>query len=80
MSRVGNLPVSIPDGVKIEIKGDAIAVTGPKGTLTESLRPELDVKIEDNEVIITRPNEQKQTVAALSTKSVARYGARPVLS
>lgn len=63
MSRVGNLPVSIPDGVKIEIKGDAIAVTGPKGTLTESLRPELEVKIEDNEVIITRPNEQKQTKA-----------------
>ena len=63
MSRVGNLPVPIPDGVKVEIKGESISVTGPKGTLTESLRPELDVKLEGNEVIVSRPNDQKQTRA-----------------
>ena len=63
MSRVGNLPVPLPDGIKCEIKGNTISVKGPKGTLTEALRPELDVKIEGNEIIVTRPNDLKQNRA-----------------
>lgn len=66
MSRIGNSPITIPEGVTVEIKkgGDfdhqEIIVTGPKGTLTESVRPEITVSVEDNNVVLTRINDEKQ--------------------
>lgn len=63
MSRVGRLPVPIADGVKCEVNDGTITVTGPKGALSQTLRPEITVEVVDGEVLVTRPNDAKQNRA-----------------
>ena len=60
MSRVGNLPVPVPEGVKCEIKGAHLKVTGPKGTLERDCRPEMKIEIRDGAIVVTRPSEKKE--------------------
>ena len=61
MSRIGRLPVDIPAGVTVEIaEGNAVTVKGPLGTLAEKLPVEMDIKLENNQVIVTRPNDLKK--------------------
>ncbi|MBO7710412.1 MAG: 50S ribosomal protein L6 [Lachnospiraceae bacterium] len=61
MSRIGRMPVAIPAGVTVDIaEGNKVTVKGPKGTLERVLVPEMDIKIENNEVIVTRPNDLKR--------------------
>ena len=59
MSRIGKLPVAIPAGVEVKVNGQEVVVKGPKGTLTKTFRPELSIKVEDNNVVVTRPNDSK---------------------
>lgn len=63
MSRIGKLPVPVPAGVKAELNGKHLKLTGPKGTLEREFRPEIDIALENNEVVVTRPNEMQQTRA-----------------
>ncbi len=58
MSRIGKLPVAIPGGVKCELKGLQFTVTGPKGTLSRELHPEVQVTVADGEVTVTRPSDR----------------------
>ena len=60
MSRVGKAPVPIPDKTKVEISGSHITVTGPKGTLERDIHPEMSAAVEDNQVLVTRPSDQKR--------------------
>jgi large subunit ribosomal protein L6 len=61
MSRVGRLPVDIPAGVEVTIaENNEVTVKGPKGTLSESLPAEMDITIENNQVIVKRPNDLKR--------------------
>ncbi len=61
MSRIGRLPVEIPAGVEVTVaENNVVTVKGAKGTLTESLPVEMDIKIEDNHVVVTRPNDLKK--------------------
>ena len=61
MSRIGRMPVVIPAGVKVTIaEGNVVTVEGPKGKLTRTLVPEMDIKEEDGHVIVTRPNDLKR--------------------
>lgn len=60
MSRIGKLPVPIPDGVKCELSGHHLKVTGPKGTLERDFSPELKIAVEDGEVVVMRPSEKKE--------------------
>ncbi len=61
MSRIGRLPVAIPAGVTVEIaENNKVTVTGPKGTLVRELPVEMDIKIEDGHVVVTRPNDLKR--------------------
>jgi len=60
MSRVGKTPVVIPDKTKAEINGSQVSVTGPKGSLVRDIHPEMTATLEGNEVIITRPSDQKR--------------------
>jgi large subunit ribosomal protein L6 len=46
------MPIDIPAGVKIDIKGQDISVTGTKGSLSRSVHPEIDIKIEDNQILV----------------------------
>ncbi len=60
MSRIGRKPIVIPAGVTLEIKDSTVTVKGPKGTLHSNISPLMSVKIENNEALVTRPNDEKQ--------------------
>lgn len=64
MSRVGRLPVVIPDGVKCEQQGNIVTVTGPKGSLQETLPVAIEVAINDGEVVCARPTDKPEHRAA----------------
>ncbi len=58
MSRIGRTPINIPNGVEVKIEdGNVITVKGPKGQLTKKFHPELDIKVEGNQIKIERPND-----------------------
>jgi large subunit ribosomal protein L6 len=59
MSRIGRLPITVPSGVDVTIDGRNVTVTGPKGTLSRSLHPDITVSREDGTLVVTRPTEQK---------------------
>jgi large subunit ribosomal protein L6 len=60
MSRIGKLPIAVPAGVKISMQGTTISVTGPKGTLTQQLHERMSVAVEADQIIVSRPSEEKQ--------------------
>ena len=61
MSRIGRLPVAIPAGVTVEVaENNVVTVKGPKGTLVRELAPEMEIKVEGAEVVVTRPNDLKR--------------------
>ena len=61
MSRIGRLPVAIPAGVTVEIaENNKVTVKGPKGTLERELPTEMSIKLEGDEIIVTRPNDLKK--------------------
>jgi large subunit ribosomal protein L6 len=60
MSRVGNQPIELPQGVEVKVDGDLVRVKGPKGELERRVRPEVAVKLEDGQVVVTRSSDQKQ--------------------
>ena len=72
MSRVGRMPVSIPDGVKVELRGREIFVKGPKGELKMSITPPIEVKIEGDKikVINPRPNDRKAKAMHGTTRAL----------
>ncbi len=59
MSRIGKLPIEIPQGVKVSVTEDLITVEGPKGKLTQDYKPEVSIKVNDKEVIVDRINDSK---------------------
>lgn len=60
MSRIGRKPINIPAGVTATVDGSVITVKGPKGTLTTKVHPNMTVKVEGNEILVTRPNDEKE--------------------
>lgn len=58
MSRIGKLPIAIPSGVTITVDPDKVTVTGPKGTLSQSTMPGVTVSQNDNELVISRVNDE----------------------
>ena len=61
MSRIGRMPIAIPAGVTVEIaENNKVTVKGPKGTLERVLPSEMEIKVEGNEVIVSRPNDLKK--------------------
>ena len=59
MSRVGRMPITVPEGVTVEIKNGDTTVTGPKGTLQRQLSPEISITREENSLIVTRPSDSR---------------------
>jgi len=59
MSRIGRKPVNIPAGVEVKVNDGVVTVKGPKGTLTQTVHKNMDVKVEGTEVIVTRPDDDK---------------------
>lgn len=61
MSRIGKALIKLPEKVEIEVsKGNLVTVKGPKGTLSEQIDPDLSVNIEDGELKVVRPTDQKR--------------------
>ena len=61
MSRIGKLPVVIPQGVTVEIKdGNTVSVKGPKGSLERTFAPAMGIELKENEIIVTRPDDRKE--------------------
>ncbi len=59
MSRVGRLPVDIPQGVNVEVKGTSVSVKGPKGELSHTFPPVVKIEIENGQVVVNRLTEDK---------------------
>ncbi len=61
MSRIGKLPVAIPAGVEVKVEeGNLVTVKGPKGTLQRKMADDMNIAIEDNHVVVTRPSDLKR--------------------
>ena len=61
MSRIGKLPVNLPSGVTVSVDdANVVSVKGPLGTLTQKLDSDIRVEVENNQVIVTRPNDEKR--------------------
>lgn len=60
MSRVGNNPISVPEGVEVKIDGNIVTVKGPKGELSEELKNGITVSLEDGVLQVSRPSEAKE--------------------
>jgi large subunit ribosomal protein L6 len=59
MSRIGRLPIPVPNGVDVSIDGRQVTVKGPKGELSRELHPDISVRQEDGTLLVERPSEQK---------------------
>ncbi len=60
MSRIGKMPVAIPSGVDVKVDGNVVTVKGSKGELTREFSDILTIKVEGEEVIVTRPDDSRQ--------------------
>jgi large subunit ribosomal protein L6 len=65
MSRVGKKPVSLPQGVKAELKGQELTVTGPKGGLTLVVHPKVNITISENEIVVDVVKKEDKKERAL---------------
>ena len=63
MSRIGKKPVALPAGLKVDIKGNSLAVEGPKGKMSMEFDSRISIENKDNEFVLSRANEQKETKA-----------------
>lgn len=63
MSRIGRKPINIPAGVDVKVDGSVVTVKGPKGTLTKSFHKNIAIAVENNEILVTRPNDEKENRA-----------------
>ncbi len=60
MSRIGRMPVEIPAGVTVTVNGNTVTVKGPKGTLTDSFNARMNITVEGNQILVTRPTDEKE--------------------
>ncbi len=63
MSRIGKAPIVIPAGVTVKVDGNTVTVKGPKGELSQAINPDLDVKIEDGHLTLTRKDDERESRA-----------------
>lgn len=61
MSRIGRAPITIPAGVDVKLESNnVITVKGPKGTLVQTMHPDMQITVSDKEITVTRPSENKE--------------------
>ena len=63
MSRIGKMPIAIPQGVEVNINGQHVSVKGPKGELNLEISEPIKVAVEESEIIVTRPDEEQTSKA-----------------
>ena len=60
MSRVGRQPIVVPSAVKVHIEGARVTVTGPKGELSRQFHPDIDIRLDDGQLLVSRPSDRPQ--------------------
>lgn len=60
MSRIGKMPIEIPAGVTVQVKDNIVTVKGPKGELSQAVNPELEVKVVDGHVEVSRSTDDRE--------------------
>ncbi len=61
MSRIGRMPIAVPAGVTVDVaENNTVTVKGPKGELKRTLPPEMEIKLEDGQLTVARPNDLKK--------------------
>jgi large subunit ribosomal protein L6 len=61
MSRIGKLPVNLPSGVSVSVDdANVVSVKGPLGTLSQKVDSEIRVEVEDNQIVLSRPSDEKR--------------------
>ena len=60
MSRIGNKPITVPEGVEVTLNDHHITVKGPKGTLERDLHKNINITMEENTIHVTRPNDEAE--------------------
>ena len=60
MSRIGNKPITVPEGVEVTLDNKMITVKGPKGTLIREIHKNVDVTLDGNVITVTRPNDEPE--------------------
>ena len=62
MSRIGKMPIAIPAGVTVDVaENNKVTVKGPKGTLERVMAPDMEIKLEDGQITVGRPNDLKRS-------------------
>ncbi len=59
MSRIGKKVIPVPSGTKVEVSGNSVTVTGPKGKLNNTFRPEVSIEVDGSNVVVNRNGEDK---------------------
>ena len=60
MSRVGRMPIPVPEGVKVEIRRAEVTVTGPRGAISREFHPDMEIVLEDSVLHVRRPTDQRR--------------------
>jgi large subunit ribosomal protein L6 len=63
MSRIGNKPIPVPQGIKVDIQGSHVKVTGPKGALERDICPEVGLQQENDSLLVSAVDESKKNIA-----------------
>ncbi|MEI8231585.1 MAG: 50S ribosomal protein L6 [Actinomycetes bacterium] len=61
MSRIGKMPIPVPAGVEVKIDGQVVDVKGPKGTLSHSVPSPITIVLDDGNIIVTRPDDERNS-------------------
>jgi len=61
MSRIGRLPIDIPSGVTVTVSGQDVAVKGPKGELSLTVKEPIEARMEENQILVTRPDDERES-------------------
>ena len=61
MSRIGRLPIPVPAGVNVTVSGSAVTVKGPKGELALTVANPIEVSLDGDQVLVTRPNDERES-------------------
>ncbi|MGD2166204.1 MAG: 50S ribosomal protein L6, partial [Anaerolineae bacterium] len=60
MSRVGRMPVPLNEDVQVDIEGSRVSVSGPKGSLSREFDPDMEIAVEDGQLVVRRPTDQRR--------------------
>jgi len=59
VSRIGRMPIPLPEGVSVDVQGNRVLVTGPKGSFSREFHPDMEIVLEEGHLVVHRPTDQR---------------------